>query len=201
MNESVEFITLADGTKINTANGKKLRQESNLPPGYASVPTHAQAVRAVTATRMRIADLPVPPRQMNIISVILMYSMVGMLEHEIALATGITVDQVNQIRTSQAYNTMYNTVSKNIIEQDMDDVREVIKRHSIRAVEKVVEIMEESDDKNSLKAAQDVLDRAGHRPADIVQHMHNVNGGLKIEFIQKKNENALPVINIEHGEQ
>jgi len=57
--------------------------------------------------------------------------------------------------------------------------------------------MSESDAKNALKAAQDILDRAGHRPADIVMHQHKVEGGLKIEYISRKIDTVLPVVEIE----
>jgi hypothetical protein len=197
MNSIVDTITLADGTKISTKNGKKVKDDSSPTPGFVRVPTNAEAVRAVTTVRMRIADLPLPPRQMNIVSVVLTYSMVGMLNYDIAIATGLSEEQVQQIKMSQAYNILGEQLQKSIAEQDMEDVRNVIKQHAHRAVNKIVEVIEDGDDKNALKAAQDILDRAGHRPADVVHHMHSVEGGLKIEYIEKKDERSLPTIDLE----
>jgi hypothetical protein len=45
-----------------------------------------------------------------------------------------------------------------------------------------------------LGVAKDVLDRAGHRPADIIEHRHKMEGGLTIEYVEKKDD--IPTIDI-----
>jgi hypothetical protein len=46
-------------------------------------------------------------------------------------------------------------------------------------------------------AAKDFLDRAGHRPADIVEHRHRMDGGLTIEIIRKDKDDVAPMIDME----
>ena len=49
-----------------------------------------------------------------------------------------------------------------------------------------------------MAAAKDVLDRAGHRPADVIEHKHSLEGGLTIEYIDHKDE--IPTIDITPNE-
>tara|TARA_R110000803_G_scaffold118785_1_gene187133 strand:- start:508 stop:705 length:198 start_codon:yes stop_codon:yes gene_type:complete len=48
-----------------------------------------------------------------------------------------------------------------------------------------------------LAAAKDILDRDGHRPADIVEHRHTIEGGLQIEYVDRKATNVLDGINVD----
>jgi hypothetical protein len=43
----------------------------------------------------------------------------------------------------------------------------------------------------------DVLDRAGHRPADVVEHRVRMEGALTIEFIEKDAGKEVPTITID----
>ena len=43
-------------------------------------------------------------------------------------------------------------------------------------------------------AAKDILDRAGHRPVDVSEQRIRVDGGLRIEYIQKSKD--IPTIDI-----
>jgi hypothetical protein len=45
-----------------------------------------------------------------------------------------------------------------------------------------------------MTAAKDVLDRAGQRPVDIIEHRHKMEGGLTIEYVDKKDD--IPTIDI-----
>ena len=67
---------------------------------------------------------------------------------------------------------------------------------SANAANVMVDIMEDSENGpvTRMAAAKDVLDRAGHRPADIVEHKIKMEGGLTIEYVDKKDD--IPVIDI-----
>jgi hypothetical protein len=47
-----------------------------------------------------------------------------------------------------------------------------------------------------MAAAKDVLDRSGHRPSDVVEHRHRMDGGLVIEIV-KRDGAQMPVIDME----
>ena len=80
---------------------------------------------------------------------------------------------------------MIQKVTKAILEKDTDDVRNFISQQSKKAANKIVQIMETAPAKYSLAAAQDILDRSGHRPVDTVEHINKMDGELRIVHIKK----------------
>ena len=55
--------------------------------------------------------------------------------------------------------------------------------------------MDSDNETTRMSAAKDVLDRAGQRPADVIEHKHKMEGGLTIEYVEKKDD--IPTINID----
>ena len=67
-------------------------------------------------------------------------------------------------------------------------------------VDSIVDMMDE-EGALGFAAAKDILDRAGHRPADVVEHRHRLDNSLQIEIIRKdENTASLPVIDAEFEE-
>jgi hypothetical protein len=46
-----------------------------------------------------------------------------------------------------------------------------------------------------MAAARDILDRSGHRPSDVVEHRHRMDGGLVIEIVRR--DAVLPIIDMD----
>ena len=84
-----------------------------------------------------------------------------------------------------AFTDMMNKVTKSILERDQDNGRDFVQQQTKKAATKVVEIMENASPKYALMAAQDILDRGGHRPIDIVEHINKMDGELRIVHITK----------------
>lgn len=188
-------ITLADGRKIS-ANGKEIKPKAPL----INIPANSEAQKLVIKANRRIADLPALPERMNGSSVVLVYSLFGLADTEIAVATGLTVEQIEIIRAHDSYQTMMEELRKNVIAADQDAVRKMIHQHTVAAQSKIIDVMQNSeDDKTALKAAQDVMDRAGYRPVDIVEHNVKMEGTLRILHVEKKSSNNLPVIDVFGG--
>ena len=90
-----EPLVLADGTTINPIDGTIVEEEV-----LVEVPTAIDAQREVVSARLRISDLPVPPDQMNTLSVILSYSLQGVENVDIATLLHIDEDWVADIKQS-----------------------------------------------------------------------------------------------------
>jgi len=190
----LDHIELADGTKVSTTTGEVIREkkEKTASPSFTSV--------APTANEMittRLSDLPVSPKQMNGIAALIVYRLLGMPESDIAEALGTDVEKIKAIAATPIFTELFGKVSNQVMDLNSESIRVRFAAMSRDALNKVYEIMSDSDDKNALKAAQDILDRAGHRPADIIMHRHQVEGGLKIEYISRKIDTVLPVVEIE----
>jgi len=196
-------LKLADG-RLVYAGGRVVEEvappmRSAADARLVEVPTHTEAQELVINARRKLADLPEMPRTMNAISVILSYSLFGLDDMDIALAIGSTESQVAKIRATDAYKTMYETVLRSILDAETDVVRDIFKQHSRTAANVLVDSLHNGARSERIYAAKDFLDRAGHRPADIVEHRHSMDGGLTIEIIRRDKDDVAPLIDMETG--
>lgn len=182
-----EPLVLADGTKIDTTTGEVLYDS------LVEVPSATEAIKLVTKTRKRIADLPDVPQRMHVVGAVLSYRLFGFDDAEIALALNLTDAQVGRIVISDAYTTLHREVVNSILHSETDSVRSLFEQGARRAAENVVKISSRTD-ALGFRAARDVLDRAGMRPADVVEHRHMMDGQLQIVHIRRDKHDDLPVI-------
>jgi hypothetical protein len=190
-----DYITLADGTMVYKDGRIVAVKEPDVEDEYEEeASTTLNPARLVIPTQKKLRDLPENTRTMNGISAVLCYSLFGLSDDDIAEAIGSTPDRVEGIKKLPSYTTMRNDVITNVINAEQADVRELFVKHSRRAVGVVVDAMNAKKTADKLKAAGDILDRSGFRPADVVEHRHRLEGGLTIEVVRK--DGALPLIDI-----
>jgi len=189
--QGTEPLVLADGTKINPVNGERVTEET-----FVRVPNTSELKREIITSRKRISDLPVPPEQMNTISVILSYSLFGIMDEDIAITLAVPLEQIQQIKKSDAYASLQEQILTSIVESDLSDVRSLFVQKSRTAAQTMFDVLDNPDVGVGTKmvAAKDVLDRAGQRPVDVVEHRHKMEGGLTIEYVEKKDD--IPTIDI-----
>ena len=189
-----EPLVLADGTKINPLTGAALVDDSDQ---LVEVPNTSDIQREIVASRKRITDLPVPPDQMNTLSVILCYAMFGISDTDIANIVNLPIEQIQSIKMTKGYSELQNSLVESITNSDIMSVRDMFVDQSKSAADVVINTMnnKEVGINTRMMAANNILDRAGHRPADIVEHRHKVEGGLKIEYIKREDQN-IPTIDL-----
>lgn len=187
-----EALVLADG-RIVTPDGRVSKRPSD---NFVETPTNTQAQRLVANANRRIADLPALPEQMNTLSVLIMYTTWGLIDTDIAIATGISVSQINAIRQTEAYKKLTDDLVSRIVEQDKDNVRSLFAKQSVSAANRLLELAHDDDTKTALGAVNSILDRAGHRAADIVEHRHRMEDVLRIEIIKADKDDAVPTLTI-----
>lgn len=191
-----EPLQLADGRMIDPATGKVLKEKR--ASSFVEIPSASEAQEIVAKSRKSIADLPVAPHQMNGLSLVCFYTMWGLSNQDIAIQAGCTVDQVKAIKLLPEYKTLHQDIFKTVMETEATDVRGFFQQQAKAAAVTIVNMMDE-EGALGLTAAKDVLDRAGHRPADVVEHRHRMDNALVIEYIKKdaNSENILPSIDAE----
>ena len=190
------------GAPLKLADGRLVYPNGDIvdpnAPKLIEVPSHQEARNLIVAARKKIADLPDVPKQMNAISAVLSYTLFGLDNTEIALATGLTENQVGTIKMQEAYASMHSAVVEGILAAETNSVRELFQQHSRAAANSMLSVLQTSkSEMTRVIVAKDFLDRAGHRPVDVVEHRHQMEGGLRIEFVTKKDA---PVIDIELGD-
>lgn len=188
-------MTMADGTVINMLTGRPVRRSQAI-----EIPTHSDAVREVTRVRKRVHELPEPPERMNAVALVALYYLYGLNDMDIAHVTGMTEAQVGNIRMLEAFDEVIHTATQNIASQDGETLRSVIASHAPNAVNTLVAAMDSEDEKVAVVAAKDILDRAGHRPADVVEHRHRVEGGLTIEYVKRDPTLDVPALEVSYKE-
>ena len=188
--QGTEPLVLADGTKINPVDGYVVTDEV-----LVEVPNTAELKREIVASRKRISDLPVPPSQMNTISVIISYSLFGITDEDISNTLLIPIEQLQAIKSSDVYAGLQQQLLKNIVESDLSDVRGLFVQKSRKAAKTMFDLLDSDSESTRGVAAKDVLDRAGQRPVDVVEHRHKMEGGLTIEYVEKKND--IPTIDVD----
>lgn len=191
-----EPLRLADGTVVYPG-GNHSRMVSGVgdPSRMVEIPTHREAQKIIANTRRKVSDLPEVPRTMNAVGAILSYTLFGLDDEEISIATGMPVEQIGRIKMSDAYTQMYDAICRTILDSETDVVRELLAKNAKAAANVMVDALQAGTRSDRMAAARDILDRSGHRPADVVEHRHRVDGGLVIEYV-KRNEVEAPVIDM-----
>lgn len=190
-------LRLADGRLVYPGGDIRDPGVPSSAPRHVEIPTHAEAQRLVTQVRRRIADLPDVPRAMNTIGVVLTYTLYGLDDEEIGIATGLSIDQVGRIKCGDPYSQMYESVVRSVLETETAVVRELFQKNARDAAQVMVRAMGEGTRADRMAAARDILDRAGHRPSDVVEHRHRMDGGLVIEIVRKDTSDKFPVLDME----
>jgi len=190
--------TLHDGTLVYTDG-------SVVKPGDAAkaavreveIPTHSEARDLVLTARRKAADLPEKSGTMNAISVVLMCELFGLDDTETAIASNLRITQIENIKEMPAYSQMKETVVASILEAETGTVRDYFVANARVSAQALVDTARDGKGALRLMAANSVLDRAGHRPADIVEHRHKMEGGLHIHVIHKDESKQPPTIDID----
>lgn len=195
VDNELEPLVLADGTKIDPTTGKAVKERKT--QRFVEVPSGTEAQALVVKTRKTVAELPAPPAQMHAVALVAFYTLFGLPDKEIAVAVDgrLTVDQIALIKKSDAYISFMESAKTNIIETSADQVRVLFQQSAIDAAKNIIDAADEGG-VLGFKASQDILDRAGHRPADIVEHKHKMEGGLQIVVTHKGNEPSTPIIDM-----
>lgn len=192
-----DTLTLADGTVIACATGRPVRKMSAMTSGPM---TGVDPAEFAPTQRRTEDDMPDVPVVMNTVMVVAAYVLWGFPNASIARVTGLTVEQVIGVKESAAYATVMDGLVNNVLVSDRDDVRRTLAASARKAAKRMHELMDDEDGRIAVIATKDILDRSGHRPVDVTEHNHRLEGGLTIEIVRKGGgDDAVPVIDIKKG--
>lgn len=195
--DATEPLVLADGTKIDPTSGEVVKDRTRRA-AFMEVPAPSVAQAIVMKSRKSVGDLPAPPSQLTGVALVAFYTLFGLGDRDIAIALDnkLTEEQVRRIRNLDVYKDFMNEAKTNIIETSTDLVRDVFQQNAVGAARTVVELAQSDNDVLAFKASQDILDRAGHRPADIVEHKLSMENQLQIVYIERNPDEQAPIIDV-----
>jgi hypothetical protein len=149
---------------------------------YDEVPSNRKLQKQHASVRRYLSDMPLPPKQLNLVSLVCMYTLMGMNDDDIAIAVQLPLDRVQNIKMTDAYATVYDNAVSSIVNNEVDDVRTLLVANSKTAAQRVIALLDDEFSAVQLSAAKDILDRTGQRPVDIVEHHHKLDGELRISI-------------------
>lgn len=190
-----EPLQLADGTKIDCDSGKVIK---DTPANFVVVPSPSEAQALIVKARKTVAELPLPPEKLSGVALVAFYSLYGLGDRDIALAINcaLTEHQIKEIRKLDAYQDFMAAAKQNILHTEQQTVRDLFEKHAAAAAAKVISLAGNENDVLAFKASQDVLDRAGHRPADVVEHRHKMEDALNIVITRRDENQEVPTIDV-----
>lgn len=199
-------LALANGVIIDTNTGQVITPSIN--PEAASIkeqPSRKTLERGRDKNnrvfRLNAADLPAAPRSITSIGIVWLYFMIGLSDHDIADATGMRLDQVEHIKGLQLFDRIGKMIIDNAAMLHDDDIRTRLVVMSSKALDNIEDISDDNevDAAVKLRAAQDILDRAGFGAKQIHEHNVKMSGGLVIKYIDDTEATKpVPEITIDH---
>lgn len=186
MADKVDLIPLADGRRLDPTTGEIVDpnkvKEKELPRQVAELSLHEMA----STENRSLRDLTQDIKLLNASAVVLMYETMGINDLELCQALNCNQEALDRVRASNEFTTLRNVFLDTVEEYLRKSVRGQFALASHKAALRMIEQMDSASSDIAQKAAKDVLDRAGHRPADIVEHRHAFEDELVIRVIDDK---------------
>jgi hypothetical protein len=140
--------------EITIKNGKR----------FIQLPSKSEAEQLVHQVRRRLADLPDIPDRTNPIAAIISYELFGLSQNEIAIATRLSISQINTIMNTEAYSQMKASIIETVKSTVTDQVTETFKNSAKSAAQKITDLVAAPSGTVALRASKHVLDYAGYTP-------------------------------------
>lgn len=179
----MDYIELADGTKISTANGAVIKERQEAVPVSSGtvipVPTMHEAQDLVVKTERRLSDLPDVPKNMHPIALIVSYELFGLSPAQIAIATNTSLEYVERMMDLSTYHEMRESVVNGILESSRNSVEGLINQHAHTAATKMTQFLNADDDAVVFAASKEILNRA---KIDGGKSGRSTNSSLRIEI-------------------
>jgi hypothetical protein len=158
------------GDPLIAPNGDVLVEEDDddLSPSHLLPPATAVPFKDYRPiTRRVLTELRAPADMLNVTSVVLFYTLLGISDTEISDATKLTGEQIEHIRNSRTYADMFDNIMRELINANSEYIECRISAYSGMALGNIAEIAARTRNTGyRLAASKDLLDRAGHRPQD-----------------------------------
>lgn len=205
---SVHLVRLADGTLIDPLTRQPVIPS---PPQDDTSPVDGSGDDGITLAspsndtivplaRRSLLDLTLNPQQMAVVNNVLVYSMWGLPDDEIAIQCDCTLEDVLVVRELNEYVTMRDALIAGVRASYTATAHGVISQHAVTAAKTIVTALKSNSKKLQMEAAKDILDRSGHRPIDHAQVNINLNKGaddqLVIRVVREQERPHIPTLDI-----
>lgn len=202
---SVSLLRLQDGTLIDpltrepmnviTKEVNNKEDEEDIPPTYEVDPS---SLNLKALERRSIMDLKLSPSHMAVINNVLVFTVWGMPDDEIATVCNCDVFDIEKIRQLDEYSQMQGALTEGMFAAIANDVQGRLTLASLTAADRIVQGLNSKSGDIRMAAAKDILDRSGHRAADRVEHIHSFGeeAELTIRVTHDSDKDDIPTIDL-----
>lgn len=205
---SVHLIRLADGTLIDpltrqpvsTPDSPKVDEATASEVEDDGTEQIASQGAIVPLARRSLLDLTLNAQQMAVINNVLVYTLWGLPDDEIAIQCGCELHEISVVRDLQEYATMRDALIAGVRASYTAVAHGVISKNAVTAAKVIVQNLKSNSKRMQFDAARDILDRSGHRPADHASVSINMNKGaddqLVIRVVREAERPHIPTLDI-----
>jgi hypothetical protein len=202
---SVNLLRLADGTLIDPLTREPInigqREDGGVESEKPPTPV-AQVDTIIPTVRRSIHDLKLNRHQMAVVNNVLVYTLWGLPDDEIAIQCDCTAYDVEAVRELQEYNSMHDALVGGLRASYSSTAQGIISNAATQAANTVVHVAKNGKGRMQFDAARDILDRSGHRPADRAALSFNLETGgddLIIRVVRESEKPRVPTLDLSNG--
>lgn len=153
---------------------------------------------AGTPVKRSLADVDVDFNHMNVVMLVVSYTIWGLDTFAISKLMNVSQDVVENMITTDLYQQKHGEMVEALNYANQATVHGFIQSHAHGAAKVVAMSLTSRKEENRLTAARDLLDRGGFRPADRVEHTMRFEDELRIRYVT---DAKIPTLDLEpnHG--
>lgn len=145
-----------------------------------------------------LADIDVDFARMNVVMLVVSYTLWGLDSYAISRVLNVSTGQVDALKMSDHYTRVQKEMIEAMRYAEAATVHGYLNSKSHAAARVVAASLTNPSGDLRLAAAKDILDRAGFRPVDRVEHTHRFEDELRIRYVQ--DDTAVPTIDLDAAE-
>jgi hypothetical protein len=171
-----------EGRKRRAKVAEQITPQSIKPENFKSI------------KKRTVKELPADPNVINAISVVFMYTILGLGDREIADILKTTVSEIVDIRLHEAYGECFQIIHGEFVNANSDLLASRIAAYSQDALTTVGELaMGAKKEEVKFRASADILDRAGVRAKDIEGRAGVAKSELRITVVDGTKETKIEI--------
>lgn len=134
-----------------------------------------------------LSDIQTDYKNMNVVMIVLSYTIWGLPPAAIARILNIDVNQVQDVQSSELFEETRKELIESLRYAEQSTINGYLANKAFLAAQTIASEMSQTKDRDrAMKAAQDILDRSGFRPVDRVEHSHKFGDELRIVHVEDK---------------
>jgi hypothetical protein len=134
--------------------------------------------------RRNVNELPATPNVMNVVGAVMLYTLYGVGDREIAQALKCSVMDIDEIRGHSAYTEFFELLSAEVISAESDSLTHRLAAYAHGALDTIAHVSRNGKaESNRLRASIDIMDRGGFAPKQVAERQISLKNVLRIQVL------------------